>query len=70
MLIKLTSIILFLLSLSSVFNYFFYGRLFDPRRLVSLGVLIALNLYVYSSFGTAFLSGFNRALPFMQEFIP
>lgn len=70
MLIKLMSIILFLLSIGSLFNYFFYGRLLDPRYLLLFAILTTLNLYVYSSLGTAFLGGFNRALPFMQEFIP
>lgn len=70
MLIKLMSIILFLLSIGSLFNYFFYGHLTGPRRLFLFAILTTLNLYVYSSFGTAFLDGFNRALPFMQEFIP
>lgn len=70
MLIKLTSMTLFILGLANLLYFFFCGRVLRARALLPFGSLLALNMFVYSTLGTHVLDSFNRIVPFMQEFIP
>lgn len=70
MLLKLTSMVFFILGLANLLYFFFCGRVLQARLLFSMGALATLNFCVYSTLGACVLYRFNQLIPFMLLFIP